>query len=194
MSGWWWAGWASLGTAAAKAALMYLTALIGLRLAHRRTLAQWTAIDFAAAVAVGAIVGRTAVASSQSLVVGVVALLTILAAHTVVAFGRYLPAVTKLTDHRVRVLVQDGQVRDRQLRVCGITEADLIAQLRQQGVGDLGDLRYVLYETKGGLTVVPRQDPPRPVPSLIRRGLTDAVDTVEGIDVSTEGGGSPRHR
>jgi uncharacterized membrane protein YcaP (DUF421 family) len=51
---------------AVKAALMYATALFGLRLAHRRTLAQWTAIDFAAAVAVGAIVGRTAIARDQS--------------------------------------------------------------------------------------------------------------------------------
>ena len=88
---WFFAGSALLGPAAAKAALMYVTALVGLRVAHRRTLAQWTAIDFAAAVAVGAIVGRTAVASTQPLVVGVVALLTILVAHAAVTFGRYLP-------------------------------------------------------------------------------------------------------
>ena len=47
------------GAVAAKAVLMYLAALVGLRLTYRRTLAQWTAIDFAAAVANGAIVGRT---------------------------------------------------------------------------------------------------------------------------------------
>ena len=45
------------GAVAAKAVLMYLAALVGLRLTYRRTLAQWTAIDFAAAVANGAIVG-----------------------------------------------------------------------------------------------------------------------------------------
>jgi uncharacterized membrane protein YcaP (DUF421 family) len=84
---------------------MYATALLGLRIAHRRTLAQWTAIDFAAAVAVGAIVGRTAIASTEPLLVGVVALLTILVAHALVTFGRYLPWLTKLTDHRIRVLV-----------------------------------------------------------------------------------------
>src|SRR5437868_1234709 len=99
---------------------MYLTALLGLRVTHRRTLAQWAAIDFAAAVAVGAIVGRTAVASSQSLLVGVAALLVILAAHTVVTFGRFLPWVARLTDHRVRILVDHGRVCRRQLLTCGL--------------------------------------------------------------------------
>ncbi len=81
LASWFVTGWSPLAAAAAKAALMYVAALVGLRLAHRRTLAQWTAIDFAAAVAVGAIVGRTAVAGEQSLATGVVALATILAVH-----------------------------------------------------------------------------------------------------------------
>jgi uncharacterized membrane protein YcaP (DUF421 family) len=168
------AGGGGLGAAAAKAALMYLAALLGLRIAHRRTLAQWTAIDFAAAVAVGAIVGRTAVAATEPLLVGVVALATVLAAHAVVTFGRYLPWLAKLTDHRVRVLVDHGRLRRRQLLVCGLTEADLSAQLRQQGVYDLEDLRYVLYETKGELTVV-RERSDAAEPPLVRSGLEDAA-------------------
>lgn len=55
-----------LGPVVAKAALMYVVALVGLRAAHRRTLSQWTAIDFAAAVAIGSVLGRTAVATGQS--------------------------------------------------------------------------------------------------------------------------------
>jgi uncharacterized membrane protein YcaP (DUF421 family) len=175
MPSWLLSGAGPLGEAAVKAALMYLVALLGLRVAHRRTLAQWTAIDFAAAVAVGAIVGRTAVASSEPLLVGVVALLTILLAHALLTFGRYLPWVAKVTDHRVRVLVEHGRLRRRQLVVCGLTENDLFSQLRQQGAYDLGSLRYVLYETKGGLTVVPENAQDEPDPSLVSRGLRDAV-------------------
>jgi uncharacterized membrane protein YcaP (DUF421 family) len=159
---------------------MYVTALLGLRVAHRRTLAQWTGIDFAAAVAVGAIVGRTAVAEAQSLLVGVVALLTILAAHAAVTFGRYVPGVVRLTDHRVRVLVEHGRVRRRQLHICGLTEGDLYAHLRQQGVYSLSSLRYVLYEAKGDLTLV-REDSLQEGPvgtggdDMVARGLDEAV-------------------
>jgi uncharacterized membrane protein YcaP (DUF421 family) len=152
---WFATGWSLLAVTAAKAALMYVAALVGLRLAHRRTLAQWTAIDFAAAVAVGAIIGRTAVASEQSLAVGVVALVTILAVHGVVTLARYLTWVSWLTDHRVCLLLRDGELRRHQMRLCGITEADLFAELRLRGIYHLDGLRYILYEPKGGLTIVP---------------------------------------
>lgn len=174
MPSWLFSGAGPLAVAAAKAALMYATALLGLRVAHRRTLAQWTAIDFAAAVAVGAIVGRTAVASTEPLLVGVVALLVILLAHALVTFARYVPWLAKLTDHRVRVLVDHGRLRRRQLVVCGLTEADLYAQLRRQGVYRLEGLRYVLYETKGELTVVPEGDLGAVDPPLVASGLEDA--------------------
>jgi uncharacterized membrane protein YcaP (DUF421 family) len=175
MPPWLVSGVGPLGAVAAKAALMYLTALLALRVAHRRTLAQWSAIDFAAAVAVGAIVGRTSVASSQSLLVGVVALLTILLAHALLTFGRYIPWVAKLTDHRVRILVDHGRLRRRQLLICGLTENDLFSQLRQQGVHDLETVRYVLYETKGQLSVVRDDSGNGADPALVARGLEDAV-------------------
>jgi len=164
-----------IGGVVGKAFLMYLVALLGLRLAHRRTLSQWTTIDFAAAVAIGAILGRTAIASGQSFLIGAVALITILAAHTIVTFARYRPWVAKATDHRVRILVDHGELRTGQLRVCGLTEKDLFAQLRQQGVGSLSELRYVLYETKGELTVVRDRGVGVPDPEIVRAGLRNAA-------------------
>jgi uncharacterized membrane protein YcaP (DUF421 family) len=158
---------------AAKAALIYGVAVLGLRLGQRRTLSQWTAIDFAAAVATGAIVGRTALASGQSFLVGAVALLTIVAAHTVVMVARFDRRAAKLVDHRVRVLVDHGRLRRDQLRICGLTENDVVSKLRQLGARDLGELRYVLYETKGELTVV-REDG-QPDGGLVRTGLRDAA-------------------
>jgi uncharacterized membrane protein YcaP (DUF421 family) len=158
-----------------KALLMYATAVVGLRIAHRRTLSQWTAIDFAAAVAIGAIIGRTAVASDQSFLVGAVALITLLAAHAVVTLGRGNRWVAKAVDHRVRVLVDHGQLRHDQLCLCGLTQNDVLAKLRERGVRDLGELRYVLYETKGELTIVPETGPDTGDGSLVQAGLRDAA-------------------
>lgn len=164
-----------LAAVAGKVVLMYAVTLFGLRLAHRRTLSQWTTIDFAAAVAIGAILGRTAVAVGESFLVGAVALTTLLATHWVVTMGRYQRWFAKAVDHRVRVVVDDGEVQRRQLRLCGLTENDLLSKLREKGVGNVRDLRFVLYETKGDLTIVPRGDPEAPVPPLVRSGLRDAA-------------------
>jgi len=117
-------------------------------------LAQWTTIDFAAAVAIGAIVGRTAVAKDQSYAVGAVALVTIVAVHRLASLLRFSPLFGKLQDHRIRVLVLNGELRRGQLRLCGLTDNDLYAELRLRGVFDLRELQYVLYETKGGLSLV----------------------------------------
>lgn len=167
----------TLGIVAAKATLMYLTAIIGLRLGERRTLAQWTVIDVCAAVAVGTIIGRTAVASTQSYLVGAIALLTLIAAHRVASLARFFSPLRRLLDHRVRVLLAHGELRRRELRLCGLTDADLSAELRQRGIYDLVDVRYVLYEAKGGLTVVrsDQQPPSQPSSPLLVGGLDSAA-------------------
>jgi uncharacterized membrane protein YcaP (DUF421 family) len=165
---------AALWQAAAKAVLMYATALVALRLGERRTLAQWTIIDFATAVAMGAIIGRTSLAGGQSFLTGAVAVVVLVVVHRAVSFLRFSPPFNKLTDHRVRVLVKDGEVRRRQLRLCGLTDNDLYMQLRGLGIFSLDQVRYVLYETKGSLTVVQRDAAPAD-PPLVAEGLRDAA-------------------
>jgi uncharacterized membrane protein YcaP (DUF421 family) len=167
-----WLTGGSVGIVAAKAALRYVVAVLGLRLSQRRTLAQWTAIDFVAAVAVGGIVARTSVAAGQSFVVGAAALATILFAHWLLNLGRRNSTFAKLVDHRVRILVEDGHVREDQLTVCGLTDNDVLAKLREKGVRELAELKYVLYETKGDLTIVRRGEEDA---ELVRIGLRDSA-------------------
>jgi uncharacterized membrane protein YcaP (DUF421 family) len=162
--------WQQVGIVAAKTALLYASALVVLRLGERRTLAQWTLIDFAAAVAVGAIVGRTAT-SNSSWITGAVALAVLVAVHRVMSLLRFAPLFNKVADHRIRVLMADGQLRHTQLRLCGLTDNDIMSELRQRGIFDLADVRYLIYETKGGLTVV-RQNADGP---LVDTALTNAV-------------------
>jgi uncharacterized membrane protein YcaP (DUF421 family) len=164
--------WTDLGEVAAKGTLMYATALLALRVGERRTLAQWTSIDFATAVAMGAIIGRTAIAGMQSYLTGAVAVVTLIVVHRIISALRFTPAVGKLVDHRVRVLVDNGEVRRSELRKCAVTENDLYAHLRQQGYFSLDEIRYVLYETKGNLTVVPRETDRSP---LVTAGLDNAA-------------------
>ena len=173
--------WPDLALVAVKALLIYCTALVALRAAERRTLNQWTIIDFAAAVAVGAIVGRTAVAEGQSFASGAVALIVVVAAHRLASVGRFSPLLARMVDHRIRVLVADGELRRRELRLCGLTDADLMAALRQRGHFGLDEVQFVIYEVKGGLTVVPWFD--GPVPELVAAGLAGAA----GYDVTNPG-------
>ena len=162
---------------AVKAVLLSAVAVIGLRLGERRTLAQLSAFDFAVAVAIGAIIGRrrdrrdhrpgrdrpdTSFASSA------IALVTFLAAHRIGAIGRRHSRVVRLIDHPPRVLVAGGELQDGELARAGLTAADVHALLRENGVGDLGQVGYLLYERRGAVTVIGAGREPGP---LMQNGL-----------------------
>ena len=164
-------GTGGLGWVAVKAVLMFAVTIAGLRLGERRTLAQLGAFDFAVAVAIGAIIGRTVTASSASFATGAVALVTLLVAHRLVAFARRHNRMARLIDHRPRVLVAEGKIQDRELGRAGLTAADVYALLRQQGVDDLGQVGYLLYETRGTTTLIGTDSEPGP---LMRDGLSAA--------------------
>jgi uncharacterized membrane protein YcaP (DUF421 family) len=161
-------GASGLGWVAVKAVLLFTVAIIGLRLGERRTLAQLSAFDFAVAVAIGAIIGRGATASDTSFATSAVALVTFLAAHRVVAIGRRHSRVVRLIDHPPRVLVAHGELQAVELVHAGLTDADVYELLRDKGVGDLGQVGYLLYETRGSVTVIGADREPGP---LVKDGL-----------------------
>ncbi|WP_222195417.1 DUF421 domain-containing protein [Modestobacter italicus] len=142
------------GHAALKAVLMFLTALAVLRFSERRTVGQMTPYDFIVAVAVGAIVGRTATSAQTPWLTGAVALLALALVHTVVSRLRLLPWVHRAIDPQVHVLVRDGEVDHRKLRRAGLLDSDLAALLRQQGVSDVGQVHLAVFESKGGVSVL----------------------------------------
>jgi uncharacterized membrane protein YcaP (DUF421 family) len=156
-------GASGLGWVAVKAALLFAVAVIGLRLGERRTLAQLSAFDFAVAVAIGAIIGRGATASDTSFATSATALVTLLVAHRVVAIGRRHSRIVRLIDHPPRVLVVRGELQETELARAGLTTADVYALLREHGIGDLGQVGYLLYETRGAVTVIGADREPGPL-------------------------------
>ncbi|HEX6452337.1 MAG TPA: YetF domain-containing protein [Trebonia sp.] len=134
----------ALGWVAVKAVLIFAVAVIGLRLAERRTLAQLGASDFAIAVAVGAIIGRI-VALPASFASSAVALVTLLVVHRVTAFASRHSRIARLIDYPTHVLIAWSEIQKRELLRAGLTAADLYPLLHQKGVDDLRQVRYLLW-------------------------------------------------
>jgi uncharacterized membrane protein YcaP (DUF421 family) len=156
-------GAGGLGWVAVKAVLLFAVAVIGLRLGERRTLAQLSAFDFAVAVAIGAIIGRGSTASDTSFATSAVALVTFLVAHRVVAILRRYSRAVRLIDHPPRVLVARGELQQGELARAGLTDADVYTLLRERGVGDLGQVGYLLYEPRGATTLIGADREPDPI-------------------------------
>lgn len=154
-------GTAQLGWVALKALLLFLTAVFGFRIGERRTLAEMSAFDFVAAVASGAIVGRVPNSTTTSYLEGAVTLITVLLAHQIISRMRQRPWLATLFDHPPRVLIADGHIFDRELRRSGLNRSDLLGLLRQKSITDLSEVRLVVFEQRGQISVMrnsPRTD------------------------------------
>jgi uncharacterized membrane protein YcaP (DUF421 family) len=146
-------GWRPAAYAALKAAALSLTATAAFRLTLRRTIGEFSPFDWVTAVAVGAVVGRTATAADTSWFTGAAALLTLIAVHDVLARLRFIPWVRRVVDPPVRVLIRDGELDLKNLRRCRLTHADLDVILRQHGHCTPAEVRLALFESKGTVSV-----------------------------------------
>jgi uncharacterized membrane protein YcaP (DUF421 family) len=148
--------------AAVKSVALFLTAAVAFRLAERRTMAEFAPFDWVAAVTVGALVGRTATATDASWLTGAAALVALLVIHAAVTRLRFLPMISRLVDPPLRILIRDGQVNHRNLRRCGLTEADLDAVLRRHGHLGPGGIHLAIFEANGAVSILPHSAAPSP--------------------------------
>ena len=148
--------WPHLGWVAAKAVLLFAVAVVGLRLATRRTLAELSVYDFVTAVAVGAVVGRVPNASGTSFAAGAVTLVVLLGAHNLVGRVRINASWGRALGHRPVVLISGGVVDEAALRQRQLSDDDLASLLRARGVTDLTEVECAIYEPSGALSVVRR--------------------------------------
>ncbi|MGV0786033.1 YetF domain-containing protein [Mycolicibacterium sp. XJ2] len=139
---------------AVKTVALFITAAILFRLTERRTLAEFAPFDWIAAVAAGAIVGRAATATDTAWLQATAALLCLLAAHAVIARLRLVPALRRIIDPPLIVLISNGVVNRRNLRRSGLTLADLEAVLREHGYSNAVRVHLAILEAKGAISVV----------------------------------------
>jgi len=149
-----------LAAVSIKALLLYLTAVFAFRVSKPRTLAEMSPFDFVAAVAAGAVVGRVPNATGTTFLAGAVTLVTILVLHRIITQLRYFAPVSKLVDQRPRLLFANGEILEKELKACGLTRNDLFGLLRQRGVLDLDELKYVILEQRGQISIVMRSREP----------------------------------
>jgi len=148
--------WPQAVTVVVAAAGMYLAFLVLIRIAGQRTLAAMSSVDFAAAVAFGAVVGRVVLGSTPTLAAGVLGLLTLFALRA--GFGRLRrrPRVDALVDTLPMLLMADGRVLPDRLRSAHLGENELRAQLRQAGIRRYDDVACAILERTGSLSVLRR--------------------------------------
>lgn len=166
MSEWFVSSWDSVAYVVAGTAAMYVSTLVAIRVAGRRTLAQLSAFDVVITIAIGSLLASTSVSRDPSYAQGTTALLTLLVLQVgVAAARRRSPLLARLLEFEPRMVVRDGEVElDESLLGAQLTVGELESALRQRGVFDITNVRVVVLEPTGKFSVrledaTPKRDP-----------------------------------
>ncbi|MFP5319450.1 MAG: DUF421 domain-containing protein [Acidimicrobiia bacterium] len=155
MDEWFGASWRTIGYVMASTAATYVSAIVAIRLAGRRTVAELSAFDVVVTVAIGSLVASTAVSSEPSYTQGMIALVTLLLLQVGIAAVRQRSATfRRLLDFEPETVVEGGEVNLPSGPLTSqITREELRSMLRERGVFDLDEVSLVVVEPTGGLSV-----------------------------------------
>lgn len=133
------------------AGVLYLTFTVILRVWGQRLFANRSGSGLAVVLVLGAIVGRSMLGPNATLLGGLLVLATLLLLETLFGAGRR----AGLFGHRRAVVIYDGDTwNERVMKRFHLHEYVVWGRLRQAGVSRLDDVRALVLETDGSLSVL----------------------------------------
>ena len=139
---------------------IYAAMLLYTRISGLRTFSKMSTTDFAVTVAMGSVMATVVVAPEPPLVQGAVALAALYATQWGVSWIRRASRRAQRTvENRPLLLMSGSEVLEENLRRARVTHADLRAKLREANVLHTGQVRAVVMETTGDVSVVHGQGP-----------------------------------
>ena len=137
---------------------IYLAVILYTRIFGKRSFSKMSSFDFAMTVAVGSLIASTALSRSVSLVDGLVALFMIYLVQFCVAYLRRWQNFRNATDNSPLLLMKNSVIIEENLIKAKLTESDLRSKLREANVIRLEEVRAVVFETTGDVSVLHSTD------------------------------------
>lgn len=169
IAGWVWSSWSDVGRVMISAVAMMAAVITIIRLSGLRSLSKMSSFDFAVTVAIGSITATT-VASSTPIANGALAVAALLAVQAIIAVLRRRTTFEKVVDNTPILLMRDGVMIEQAMSHCRVTEADVVAKLREANALDPSSVHAVVLETTGDISVLHGDGPLDP---LLLDGVRD---------------------
>lgn len=139
--------------------IIFTVIIIITRISGLRTFAKMSSFDFASTIAIGSILASIILNTGQSLLKGTIALAGIIAFQSL--FSRLVRKnkfFRKLATNDPLLLMKDGTILHKNLRSANIGEGDLIAKLREANVLNYQEVKAVVLESTGDMSVLHTSD------------------------------------
>jgi|UPI0006B064ED uncharacterized membrane protein YcaP (DUF421 family) len=142
-----------------RTALMYLVVLILLRITTRRIMRSATPLDMVVIFFFGGVATPPILGDDRSITGALLAACTLAGLHTLLSHAkRVWPVVGMITEGNPVVIYANGDWDRLAMRRMRVDPRDVMAEMRQQGIGQLADVQSAIVEHSGAITVVPKRD------------------------------------
>ncbi|MEP2239984.1 MAG: YetF domain-containing protein, partial [Maribacter sp.] len=155
------------------AVFIYLYMMFITRVTGKRTFAKMTSFDFAVTIAMGSILADAVNKPVSSLMPAMVSIA--LLAGLQALFAKLLSssnAAQKVMTNTPILLMKNGTILKNNLKKALVSQADLMGKLREANVLQLSEVKAVVFETTGDISVL-HTDTPREVDSIIMEDVKD---------------------
>ncbi|SHI40859.1 DUF421 domain-containing protein [Pseudozobellia thermophila] len=134
---------------------IYAYIILITRMAGKRTFAKMGSFDFAITIAMGSILADAVNKPSGSFMPALISLGLLALLQVVFAKLRTKSSVFEHTVTNTPVLLmRDGQIYEENLKKCLVTKSDLMAKLREANVLQFSEVKAVVFETTGDISVL----------------------------------------
>lgn len=137
---------------------IYFTVILFTRVAGKRSFSKMSSFDFAMTIAIGSIIGSTLLLASVNLITGIVGLASVYLLQQFVAYFRRFPSFGHLVENKPFLLMKEGRILEDNLKRARVTKGDLRAKLREANVTRLSQVKVVVFETTGDISVLHTQE------------------------------------
>ena|GEM_PF-368836 len=146
--------WQELGMTAARGLLVYAVMLVVIRLLGKRTVGNFTAFDLLVALMLGEVVDEI-IYGDVSIAQGLVAIVVIALAKYITAWLSYRShTLNRILEGSPTALVRDGELDRKGMHHELMSELDVFAALRLQGVADMREVKNAVMEVDGQISVI----------------------------------------
>ncbi len=135
--------------------LAYIGVIILLRISGKRTLSKWNSFDFVVTIAFGSILAAMLLSSSTSLAQGLLGFgLLVLFQYLLTWIAARSSVIQKLIKAKPTLLLYQGKILDSALKNERVSEGEILAAIRANGISAIEDVEAVVLETDGSFSVI----------------------------------------
>ena len=162
----------SLWQLSIRTALVYIVALMLIRIGKRRFMGSYTAFDILLGFVVGSIMSRT-ITGAIRFIDMVVAVSILIAMHWIIStLSFYFENFSGVVKTNSRKLIIDGEIQKDAMQKSKLGENDLLQSIRQKGnVEKFEDVKTAYLERDGSITVIPMACEPKVLDIEIKDGI-----------------------